>query len=74
MLSAVLKLKQQKAHQQIEKPFVMSVLLSYDFTPLDSSAVYVLSSMARQRRASRSSGEAVSPDRDTLQGAVLQIF
>lgn len=74
MLSAVLNLKQQKAHQQIEKPFVMSVLLSYDFTPLDSSAVYVLSSMARQRRASRSSGEAVSPDRDTLQGAVLQIF
>lgn len=39
---------------------------SYDFTPLDSSAVYVLSSMARQRRASQSSGGAVSPDCDKL--------
>lgn len=39
---------------------------SYDFTPLDSSAVYVLSSMARQRRASQSSGGAVSPDFDKL--------
>ncbi|XP_045928001.1 HMG box-containing protein 1-like isoform X2 [Micropterus dolomieu] len=46
---------------------VFDTFRSYDFTPLDSSAVYVLSSMARQRRASRSSGEAVSPDRDTLQ-------
>uniref|UniRef100_A0A8C1IJZ0 HMG-box transcription factor 1 n=1 Tax=Cyprinus carpio TaxID=7962 RepID=A0A8C1IJZ0_CYPCA len=36
--------------------------ITYDFTPLDSSAVYVLSSMARQRRASQSSGGAVSPD------------
>ncbi|MGH0128612.1 UNVERIFIED_CONTAM: hypothetical protein FKN15_058441, partial [Acipenser sinensis] len=35
---------------------------SYDFTPLDSSAVYVLSSMARQRRVSHSSGGAISPD------------
>uniref|UniRef100_A0A7N9DDY8 HMG box-containing protein 1 n=1 Tax=Macaca fascicularis TaxID=9541 RepID=A0A7N9DDY8_MACFA len=29
---------------------------NYDFTPMDSSAVYVLSSMARQRRASLSCG------------------
>lgn len=43
-------------------------LISFDFTPLDSSAVYVLSSMARRRQASRSSGEAVSPDRDASQG------
>ena len=50
----------------------MFVLLSYDFTPLDSSAVYVLSSMARRRRASQSSGGAVSPDRDTSHGTVLQ--
>ncbi|KAG7270820.1 hypothetical protein CRUP_037154, partial [Coryphaenoides rupestris] len=35
----------------------------YDFTPLDSSAVYVLSSMARRRRT----GGAVSPDRDEQQ-------
>lgn len=41
--------------------------LSYDFTPLDSSAVYVLSSMARQRRTSLSSGGAVSPDCDKLE-------
>lgn len=40
---------------------------SYDFTPLDSSAVYVLSSMARQRRTSLSSGGAVSPDCDKLE-------
>lgn len=40
---------------------------SYDFTPLDSSAVYVLSSMARLRRASLSSGGAVSPDCDKLE-------
>lgn len=39
---------------------------SFDFTPLDSSAVYVLSSMARQRRASQSSGGAVSPDCEKL--------
>lgn len=47
----------------------MSVSLpcSYDFTPLDSSAVYVLSSMARQRRTSLSSGGAVSPDCDKLE-------
>ncbi|XP_018602537.1 HMG box-containing protein 1 isoform X1 [Scleropages formosus] len=41
---------------------VFDTFRSYDFTPLDSSAVYVLSSMARQRRASLSSGGAVSPD------------
>lgn len=45
----------------------LSVSCSYDFTPLDSSAVYVLSSMARQRRASLSSGGAVSPDCDKLE-------
>ncbi|KAM6986873.1 HMG box-containing protein 1-like [Aplochiton taeniatus] len=44
---------------------VFDTFKSYDFTPLDSSAVYVLSSMARQRRTSQSSGDAVSPDRDT---------
>ncbi|XP_028276381.1 HMG box-containing protein 1-like isoform X2 [Parambassis ranga] len=46
---------------------VFDTFKSYDFTPLDSSAVYVLSSMARRRRASQSSGGAVSPDRDTYQ-------
>ncbi|KAM4615407.1 HMG box-containing protein 1-like [Polymixia lowei] len=44
---------------------VFDTFRSYDFTPLDSSAVYVLSSMARLRRTSQSSGGAVSPDRDT---------
>ncbi|XP_059181484.1 HMG box-containing protein 1-like [Centropristis striata] len=48
---------------------VFDTFRSYDFTPLDSSAVYVLSSMARRRRASQSSGGAVSPDRDTSQGS-----
>uniref|UniRef100_UPI0037E9672C HMG box-containing protein 1-like n=1 Tax=Semicossyphus pulcher TaxID=241346 RepID=UPI0037E9672C len=48
---------------------VFDTFRSYDFTPLDSSAVYVLSSMARRRRTSQSSGGAVSPDRDTSQGA-----
>ncbi|GAA6227756.1 HMG box-containing protein 1-like isoform X1 [Lates japonicus] len=46
---------------------VFDTFRSYAFTPLDSSAVYVLSSMARRRRASQSSGGAVSPDRDTSQ-------
>ncbi|KAM4711833.1 HMG box-containing protein 1-like isoform 2-T2 [Anableps anableps] len=46
---------------------VFDTFKSYDFTPLDSSAVYLLSSMARRRHASQSSGGAVSPDRDTLQ-------
>ncbi|XP_062847541.1 HMG box-containing protein 1 isoform X2 [Trichomycterus rosablanca] len=45
---------------------VFDTFRSYDFTPLDSSAVYVLSSMARQRRASQSSGGTVSPDFDKL--------
>uniref|UniRef100_A0A3B4YGW6 HMG box-containing protein 1 n=1 Tax=Seriola lalandi dorsalis TaxID=1841481 RepID=A0A3B4YGW6_SERLL len=44
---------------------VFDAFRSHDFTPLDSSAVYVLSSMARRRRASQSSGGAASPDRDT---------
>ncbi|KAG7234699.1 hypothetical protein INR49_004105 [Caranx melampygus] len=44
---------------------VFDAFRSHDFTPLDSSAVYVLSSMARRRRASQSSGGAVSPDRDS---------
>ncbi|XP_071358541.1 HMG box-containing protein 1-like isoform X2 [Trachinotus anak] len=47
---------------------VFDAFRSHDFTPLDSSAVYVLSSMARRRRASQSSGGAASPDRDTLHG------
>ncbi|KAL0968718.1 hypothetical protein UPYG_G00270750 [Umbra pygmaea] len=45
---------------------VFDTFRSYDFTPLDSSAVYVLSSMARQRRTSQSSGGAVSPDPEKL--------
>ncbi|KAJ8373613.1 hypothetical protein SKAU_G00041930 [Synaphobranchus kaupii] len=45
---------------------VFHTFRSFDFTPLDSSAVYVLSSMARQRRASQSSGGAVSPDCEKL--------
>ncbi|MEQ2307210.1 hypothetical protein AMECASPLE_016042 [Ameca splendens] len=45
---------------------VFDTFKSYDFTPRDSSAVYLLSSMARRRHASQSSGGAVSPDRDTL--------
>ncbi|XP_038597394.1 HMG box-containing protein 1 isoform X2 [Tachyglossus aculeatus] len=35
---------------------VFDTFKSYDFTPMDFSAVYVLSSMARQRRASLSGG------------------
>ncbi|KAI3366927.1 hypothetical protein L3Q82_009578, partial [Scortum barcoo] len=46
---------------------VFDTFRSYDFTPLDSSAVYVLSSMARRWRASQSSGGAVSPERDASQ-------
>ncbi|XP_034734778.1 HMG box-containing protein 1 isoform X1 [Etheostoma cragini] len=46
---------------------VFDTFRSYDFTPLDSSAVYVLSSMARQRRTSLSSGGAVSPDCEKLE-------
>ncbi|XP_077601193.1 HMG box-containing protein 1-like [Stigmatopora nigra] len=45
---------------------VFDTFRSYDFTPLDSSAVYVLSSMARQRRTSLSSCGGASPDRDKL--------
>lgn len=52
-----------------EDSLVFDTFRSYDFTPLDSSAVYVLSSMARRRRASQSSGEAASPDRDTSRDA-----
>ncbi|XP_030627287.1 HMG box-containing protein 1 [Chanos chanos] len=48
---------------------VFDTFRSYDFTPLDSSAVYVLSSMARQRRASQSSGGAISPDCDKLEAS-----
>ncbi|XP_070710092.1 HMG box-containing protein 1-like [Pempheris klunzingeri] len=48
---------------------VFDTFRSYDFTPLDSSAVYVLSSMARRRRASQSSGGAASPDRDASREA-----
>ncbi|NWX83964.1 HBP1 protein, partial [Nothoprocta ornata] len=39
---------------------VFDTFKSYDFTPLDSSAVYVLSSMARQRRASLSAAAPAS--------------
>ncbi|KAM6960848.1 HMG box-containing protein 1 [Aplochiton taeniatus] len=45
---------------------VFDTFRSYDFTPLDSSAVYVLSNMARQRRTSQSSGGTDSPDCDKL--------
>ncbi|KAF7246736.1 HMG box-containing protein 1 [Varanus komodoensis] len=41
---------------------VFDTFKSYDFTPMDSSAVYVLSSMARQRRASLSCGGSGSQD------------
>ncbi|XP_074554230.1 HMG box-containing protein 1-like isoform X2 [Halichoeres trimaculatus] len=50
-----------------DSSLVFDAFRSYDFTPLDSSAVYVLSSMARRRRTSQSSGGAVSPDRETSQ-------
>ncbi|XP_034381687.1 HMG box-containing protein 1-like isoform X2 [Cyclopterus lumpus] len=50
-----------------DNSLVFDTFRSYDFTPLDSSAVYVLSSMARRRRASQSSGGAASPDRDPSQ-------
>lgn len=40
----------------------VSFSCSYDFTPMDSSAVYVLSSMARQRRASLSCGGSNNQD------------
>ncbi|CAN9508130.1 unnamed protein product [Ophioblennius macclurei] len=55
--------------KQTDDSLVFDTFKSYDFTPLDSSAVYVLSSMARRRRASQSSGGAASPDRDTLRDA-----
>lgn len=51
--------------KQTDDSLVFDTFKSYDFTPLDSSAVYVLSSMARRRRVSQSSGGAASPDRDT---------
>ncbi|XP_077328560.1 HMG box-containing protein 1 [Lithobates pipiens] len=47
---------------------VFDTFKSYDFTPLDSSAVYVLSSMARQRRASLSNGGTSSPDPESSNG------
>ncbi|XP_068442176.1 HMG box-containing protein 1-like isoform X2 [Clinocottus analis] len=50
-----------------DNSLVFDTFRSYDFTPLDSSAVYVLSSMARRRRASQSSGGAASPDREPSQ-------
>ncbi|KAJ0012478.1 hypothetical protein NQD34_016812 [Periophthalmus magnuspinnatus] len=48
---------------------VLDTFRSYSFTPLDSSAVYVLSSMARRRRESQSSSDTVSPDRNTAHGS-----
>ncbi|XP_019747438.1 HMG box-containing protein 1-like isoform X3 [Hippocampus comes] len=55
--------------EHTDDSLVFDTFKSYDFTPMDSSAVYLLSSMARRRYASQSSGGAVSPDRDALQGA-----
>ncbi|XP_077357195.1 HMG box-containing protein 1-like [Festucalex cinctus] len=55
--------------EHTDDSLVFDTFKSYDFTPLDSSAVYLLSSMARRRHASQSSGGAVSPHRDTLQDA-----
>nr|XP_040030310.1 HMG box-containing protein 1-like isoform X1 [Gasterosteus aculeatus aculeatus] len=57
--------------KQTDDSLVFNTFRSYDFTPLDSSAVYVLSSMARRRRASQSSGGAVSPDRDASQDSIV---
>lgn len=48
---------------------VLDAFRSYSFTPLDSSAVYVLSSMARRRRESQSSSDTVSPDRSSAHGS-----
>lgn len=45
------------------------LFFSYDFTPMDSSAVYVLSSMARQRRASLSCGVTGSRDFERSEGS-----
>ncbi|XP_053319176.1 HMG box-containing protein 1 isoform X2 [Spea bombifrons] len=50
---------------------VFDTFKSYDFTPMDSSAVYVLSSMARQRRASLSNGGASSPDSERAISVIL---
>lgn len=50
--------------KQTDDSQVFDTFRSYDFTPLDSCAVYVLSSMARRRRVSQSSSGAASPDRD----------
>ncbi|XP_037099462.1 HMG box-containing protein 1-like [Syngnathus acus] len=55
--------------EHTDDSLVFDTFKSYDFTPLDSSAVYLLSSMARRRYASQSSGGAISPHRDTLQDA-----
>lgn len=63
-LPSVTLFNQNKAWHCLHR---LSSFHSYDFTPLDSSAVYLLSSMARQRRTSLSSGGAVSPDCDKLE-------
>ncbi|XP_077400296.1 HMG box-containing protein 1-like [Vanacampus margaritifer] len=55
--------------EHTDDSLVFDTFKSYDFTPLDSSAVYLLSSMARRRYASQPSGGALSPHRDTLQDA-----
>lgn len=44
---------------EIGKTVITFHCSSFDFTPLDSSAVYVLSSMARQRRASQTSASSL---------------
>uniref|UniRef100_A0A8C5HAQ2 HMG box-containing protein 1 n=1 Tax=Gouania willdenowi TaxID=441366 RepID=A0A8C5HAQ2_GOUWI len=49
--------------------FCVFILSRYDFTPLDSSAVYVLSSMARRNRpASQSTVETITSERQSLKG------
>uniref|UniRef100_A0AAV2IX13 HMG box-containing protein 1 n=1 Tax=Knipowitschia caucasica TaxID=637954 RepID=A0AAV2IX13_KNICA len=55
--------------KHMDDSLVLDTFRSYSFTPLDSSAVYVLSSMARRRRESQSSSDTASPDRKTAHGS-----
>ncbi|KAK7895997.1 hypothetical protein WMY93_021322 [Mugilogobius chulae] len=55
--------------KHMDESSVLDTFRSYSFTPRDSSAVYVLSSMARRRRESQSSSDTVSPDRNTPQSS-----
>eukprot|EP00066_Takifugu_rubripes_P022568 XP_011611834.1 PREDICTED: HMG box-containing protein 1-like [Takifugu rubripes] len=53
-----------------DNSLVFDTFRSFDFTPLDSSAVYVLSSMARRRQASRTSGDGgASPEPQSQSGS-----